>query len=415
MIRRGLIGLSATAFVLGACVLVLTVWLGGRPFAEASHRGPTVVDGPVPGDLIAPSSASIDGPSTLGDVRQPASPVPVTLPFPIVRTENKATPSLRWTLNVLLVGLDRRPGVTGGGRTDTILLAVMDRTSDHVGMVSIPRDLYVEIPDHGPARINAAYGIGQRQRRDGMKVLRRVVEDTLSIPIHHDIAVDLDGFERAIDALGGVTVDVTCPIEDNFLDSREPSGRRRLSLDAGPQHMDGRTAAMYVRSRHGRSDWDRARRQQALLLGMKARLLSVGGMSRGFAVWDELGESIRTDMTRMEMLGLAQRAAQVDPRHIHGLVLGHEHTEHWATPEGSWVLLPRFEAIDGALANLFSAPSPGARPGGARCPAADVALTRPDRRAVRVRVRELQGVSSAPPSVDAGSNSDHSSSFDREP
>lgn len=380
MIRRSLIALSATAVALGVCILALTLWLGGRPWAAEASRGPTVFGGPPPRDLITPPSSGIGGASTLEDGARPTPPVPGGMPFPIVRAEKQATPPLRWTLNVLLVGLDRRPGTTRGGRTDTILVAFLDRTTDHVGLVSIPRDLYVEVPDHGPARINAAYGIGQRQRRDGLALLQRVVEDTLSIPIHHRIAVDLDGFERSVDALGGVTVNVACPIQDNFVDLREASGRRSLSLEVGPQFMDGRTAAMYVRSRHGRSDWDRARRQQAVLLGMKSKLLSAGGVGRIPAVWDELGESIRTDMSRMEMLSLAQRAAQTDLRHVHGLVIGHQHTEHWTTPEGSWVLLPRFEAIDEALGELFSAPSPGARPEGVRCPAADVALTRPDRR-----------------------------------
>jgi LCP family protein required for cell wall assembly len=300
---------------------------------------------------------------------------------------------LRWTLNILLVGLDRRPGTSSGGRTDTILVAVLDRTSEHVGLISIPRDLYVEVPDHGPARINAAYGIGQRQHRDGLAVLERVVEDTLSIPIHHRIAVDLAGFEHSIDAVGGVVVDVPCPIQDNFVDLRDPSGRRPLDVPAGRQLMNGTTALMYVRSRHGRSDWDRARRQQAVLVALKTRLLSAGGISLIPTIWDQLGDSIQTDMTRLDILSLTQRAAGINLQQIHGLVLGHRHTEHWTTPEGQWVLLPQFEAIDTALVGLFSEPSPSGRPEGERCPAADVALTRPNREALRRRAREIQAAS----------------------
>lgn len=412
MIRRCLIALSSMAVVLGLGILVLALWLGGRPLAPTSGRCPTVFGAPPPTDLIAPSSTPIETHEGISAERQPSKEPPRKgPPIPIIRTESSHTPPLRWTQNVLLVGIDRRFGKSRGGRTDTIVVAVLDRTSDHVGLVSIPRDLYVNVPDHGPARINAAYVIGQQQRRNGLAVLERVVEDTLSIPIHHKIAVDLSGFERAVDALGGVTVSVPCPIQDNFVDERVPSGRRILNVETGRQHMDGPTALMYVRSRHGRSDWDRARRQQAVLLGARDRLLTANGIGRVPALWDELGDSISTDMTRLDMLELVQRAASTDSRHVHGLVLGHHHTEAWVTPENRWVLLPQFEAIDEALSDLFSAPTPGTRPQHARCPAADVALTRPDRRKLRRRLRELRQMPSPySSSADTDSNPDHSSS-----
>ncbi len=412
MMRRLLIALSVTAAVLGVGILVIALWLGGRPLSPSSGRGPTVFSAPRPAELIRPSTAPIGGFETpQEELQSREEPTPDGPPLPIVRTESGHTPPLRWTQNILLVGIDRRYGRKSGGRTDTIVVAVMDRTSDHVGLVSIPRDLYVNVPDHGPARINAAYVIGQRQRRNGLAVLERVVEDTLSIPIHHKIAVDLAGFERSIDALGGVMVSVPCPIQDNFVDERMPSGRRMLDVQAGRRHMDGRTALMYVRSRHGRSDWDRARRQQAVMLGARDRLFTASGLGRIPDLWDELSESIATDMSRLEMIELAQRAAETDTRHVHGLVLGHRHTEAWVTPQNRWVLLPQFEAIDEALSDLFSAPTPGARPGHVRCPAADVALTRPDRTKLRRRLRELQQMPSPySSSEDTGSNSDHSSS-----
>lgn len=427
MMRRLVIGLAITALVLSGTILCFGFWLVGRPLAASRPGDAIIVDSPY-GDLIPLPSDALSmafgfdgGVETDGDGEGPDE-----TPLGIVRTEKRATPAFRNTINCLLIGLDRRPGAGGGGRTDTLIIAVIDRGSDHVGLISVPRDLYVMIPDVGPGRINAVNSLSYRAGRDGTKGLKRVIEDTLAIPIHHTVAVDLGLFERAVDAVGGVTVDVPCPIVDNFIDSREATGRRRLEVRAGRQHMDGVTAAMYVRSRHGRSDWDRARRQQAVLLGLRARLLSAGGIGRLPALWEQLGESVQTDMSRLDLFQLARRLLQTDLAHIHGMVIGHQQTEHWTTPEGSWVLLPKFDEIDRALDGLFSAPSPGSMPEGTRCAPADVALTRPEHGALRRHVASIGSEGSSAPRISrdhsppssegaTGSNPDHSSSPDAVP
>jgi LCP family protein required for cell wall assembly len=408
-----LIVASWLAIGLAALMAVVVVWLGGSPLAPLDDRRVTVFDAPCCQDLLEPPP--LDGRAlarVLADSGDDACD-PSGLPRALVRTESHPTPPLRHTHNVLLLGLDRRPGTARGGRADTLVVAVFDSTSNHVGLVSIPRDLLVLVPDHGPARVNAAYAIGSRQGRGGLAVLERVVEDTFAIPIHHTVAVDLDVFERSVDAVGGVHVDVRCPIRDNFVDPRTETGRRALDLPAGRHHLDGPTAAMYVRSRHGRSDWDRARRQQSVLVALRDRLLSTGGLRRLPALWDQLGVSVTTDMTRLDIFRLAGRALDTDPSRIHGLVIGSRHTDHWTTPDGHWVLLPRFEAIDEAIGALFSAPAPGQRPEGAVCPPADVAIVRPDRFARRRRARSLANAARVAAagysSSDTASNSDQSS------
>jgi anionic cell wall polymer biosynthesis LytR-Cps2A-Psr (LCP) family protein len=180
--------------------------------------------------------------------------------------------------------------------------------------------------------------------------------------------------ERAVDALGGITIEVPCPIIDNFHDSRTETGWRKLAVDAGPQHLEGITAAMYARSRHGRTDWNRARRQQAVLLGMRDRFLSIDGMTKLPELWDEFESAIATDMRRIDVFRLARRIARTDAAHLHGLVLGHVQTETHRTEAGRSVLLPNYEAIDLALSKLFSAPLPGTPPRHAECEPADVAL-----------------------------------------
>jgi LCP family protein required for cell wall assembly len=292
----------------------------------------------------------------------------------VLAKHGRAT-ALQNNLNALLVGLDGRHG-TSRGRPDTILLLSFSEGSGQLGMVSIPRDLYIDIPGHGPDRINATYSVAQRQKQPPLELLKRVVEDTLQVPITHAISIDLNGFERVIDAIGGVDVKVPCPIADNFIDPRMPRKRRRLDVNAGVTHMDGVTAAMYVRSRHGRSDWSRARRQQAVLLAMQRRMLTPAGLARLPRWFDELGAFISTPMTRAEMFGLAPRLIKLRPERLHGIVLGHREARPHRTEAGKSVLLPDPEAIATRLAQLFSAKKPGTMPRAARCPPKDVALQR---------------------------------------
>ena len=340
----------------GVCVLTGR-WLNAQPFAKAR-----AVDGEAPGVRV----------ETLGKPEQLVSESVVARPLWAV-SDPAPTPVLARNTNLLLVGLDRRPGATRGGRPDTIIVASFAEEAGELGLVSIPRDLYVEIPGYGSDRINATAAAALKLGQDPGELLERVVETTLAIPIAHTVVIDLGGFERAIDAIGGVDVDVPCAIADNFVDPRQPDQRRKLDVDTGWQHMNGTTAAMYVRSRHGRSDWSRARRQQAVLLGVKRRLFSADGFTRGPALLAELEKLISTDMSRAEILALAARVLAVEPAKVHGLVIGHRETEG-VIKDGKSVLLPKAEAIRAKLETLFSAGAPGALPQHATCPAKEVAL-----------------------------------------
>ena len=341
----------------GACA-----WLWAAPYRPPPARTiPARVDAPaleavLPAPEVALESGSAEARGT-----------------PPISTKMARTPALINTRNFLIVGLDRRPDGTGPALADTLVLVVLDESSQHVGLVSIPRDLYVAIPEATTDRINTVYQVAKRSQRDPLELLSRVVEDTLKLPVEHALALDLGVFERAVDAVGGVDVEVPCPIRDNFVDTREPSGRRLLDLDEGRHHLDGATAAMYVRSRHGRSDFHRARRQQAVLLGVQHALSGLGVLKVP-ELWEAFEKSVETDMRRIQLLALARRALGLDPSQLHGVVIGHEHVQGFRTPEGKSVVLPNFEAIDASLAKLFSAPSPGVRPKLARCEAKDAAL-----------------------------------------
>src|SRR5687768_11611923 len=136
--------------------------------------------------------------------------------------------------NVLVVGMDRRPDGGGAGLADSLLVLVFDKNGERAGVVSIPRDLWVSIPDYGDERINVVPAIAARLGQNPVKLFRRVLSDTLKLPIEHGLFVDLGVFERMVDRVSGVNVTVACPIEDVFHDARAEGGRRRLSLAAGP-------------------------------------------------------------------------------------------------------------------------------------------------------------------------------------
>jgi polyisoprenyl-teichoic acid--peptidoglycan teichoic acid transferase len=356
---RRLAIISTAAALAAACALH---WLLARPY-----RRP----------LLAPVRPAF---SSKIAVVAPAKPVSATAavppeadagvaPSPVVAAGG-STPPFEYTDNYLLVGQDRRPFGGGAGLSDTIIVAVFDEASDALGLVSIPRDLWVEIPGHAEDRINSVMNIARRSGEDPLALLGRVVENTLGLPIGHSVAIDLGVFERAVDALGGVTVDVPCPIVDRFLDPRDATGHRKLDLAAGAARLDGVTAAMYAHSRHGRSDFSRARRQQAILVGMRRELAKASSLVRLPSLFGSFEDSIETDLSRAEVLSLARRVLRVSPAHLHGLVLGVEQVSPMQA-----VLRPKQAAIGDALNQLFSAPSPGLPQVGSVCPKADVALS----------------------------------------
>jgi LCP family protein required for cell wall assembly len=391
-VRRGLFLSTLVLLLLSPILGGVVAWLQVRPFA---HREPVADDGaPIDPDLRPPPRPS--GPPDAGAVdggRADAGPVdagPSLLsPEDLARirrleTQRARTPNLRHTTNYLLVGADRWVHRPGGriGRADALLVGVFHGA--HAGVISIPRDLYVEIPGHGPARIASAMRLAHRLDREPLAFIRRVVTDTLAMPIHHVVVADFDVFVRAVDALGGLDVDVPCPIRDNFVDPSTETGRRLLDLDAGRQRVDGSTALMLARSRHGRTDWSRARRQQAILLAMRRRVQELPLTAWTEVLSTAVADGLQSDLTRLELLRLARRLARLNPRRIHGMMIDHRMVESHVTEAGQGVLLPRWDAIDEGLRHLFEAPPPGVLPPRARCRPRDVALwTREEQRHFR--------------------------------
>jgi len=256
-------------------------------------------------------------------------------------------------INFLLLGMRGENVVGGGLLADTIMVVSAKPGNEKEGispkfsLISVPRDLYVTVPDSGSkAKINAVYAFGEEKQMDGggIEAMSKVISDISGLPIQYAVSINFAGFEQIIDALGGIDVHLDQsfiePIqfhEEKVCDGHvftvssgkfqykkhvKTDGRVQIvaqyplcynaheecggifQLPAGDNHLDGKTALCYVRARYTSSDFDRARRQQQVIQKIKDKALSIGTIgdfSKINSLFDALGNNVRTNMELWEM------------------------------------------------------------------------------------------------------------------
>ncbi|HWR39034.1 MAG TPA: LCP family protein [Patescibacteria group bacterium] len=212
--------------------------------------------------------------------------------------ENGIT-NLPGKVNILVLGVDERRGDTG--RSDTMILVTVDTATKKVSLLSIPRDTRVRIPGRNWDKINHAFAFGRQQ------LAQKAVEDLLGIPIDYYVVVNIDGFNRIIDAIGGVDIDVEKRMYYN--DPYDDNGGLFINLQPGQQHLDGRTAIQYVRYRDEEGDIGRIERQQKFLRAVLQQVSSPNVLPQIPAIIRELAAAITTDMSGADMLNLAKLLA----------------------------------------------------------------------------------------------------------
>ncbi|MCL2819177.1 MAG: LCP family protein, partial [Actinomycetia bacterium] len=196
---------------------------------------------------------------------------------------------------VLILGYDQDEWDTS--RSDTIMLARIDEQLGKVWLVSIPRDLLVDIPGYGEDKINSAFMIG------GPGLTVRTVEDLTDIPIHYYIGLELYGFVDVVDAMGGIEVDVPMDIEPGDEEWEQP-------ISAGPQLLHGYEALWFVRTRYQFEDSDLTRVQnQQLFLKAVADQASQTPITRLLSVVSAVSDMVETNMSLVE-LGRMTRVLQ---------------------------------------------------------------------------------------------------------
>ncbi|MGC9332891.1 MAG: LCP family protein [Anaerolineae bacterium] len=263
-------------------------------------------------------------------------------------------------INVLLLGIDRRGSSGWGFRTDTMIIVTVDPAHDTVGMLSIPRDLYLNIPGVGERRINEAnvWGYQRDYPGGGPALLKHTIESHFGIAIDYYIMIDFDGFTKIIDTLGGIEVDVPRTLHDTMYPMPKPGDPHAygtVHFDPGLQHMNGERALQYARSRMSTSDFDRADRQQRILLAIREKALGLNLIPKLPALAATMGNMVKTDMTLEEMGELALLSPQIDIANMKRVVI-RKPMVYGQRINGAAVQLPRWDLINDAVSQLFEQP-----------------------------------------------------------
>ena len=274
-------------------------------------------------------------------------------------------PSVPWDgnsrVNVLVMGMDARDAESDDiPRTDTMLLLSMDPESRTAGMLSIPRDLWVEIPGFDYSKINTAYRMGEVYnvpgRGPGLAI--NTVENLLGMEIDYYAIVDFHAFENFIDELGGVTVNVP---EKIVVD---PLGKQNTeTLKPGEHLMPGSLALAYARSRNSSgSDFDRAKRQQQVVMAIRDQILQAEMLPtlirNSPAIYQSLSAGISSNLTLMQLVRMAWIAQQIPEENIRQGVIGVDQVDFAFSYDGQDILRPLPDQILQLRDQIFSLSGP---------------------------------------------------------
>jgi len=265
-------------------------------------------------------------------------------------------------VNILVAGdsTDRTDGSGGGDLTDSIMVLSLDTKNHTAFMLSIPRDLWVQLPGWGHEKINAAHEETNFNQTGypagGMGALEKVITDDLGIPINYYSLVNYSAFRDTVDALKGVTVTIQSPDPRGLYDPQPYNGARAFKLPNGTQTLDGQQALNLARARgeawgsYGfpHSDFDRTEHQRQLVLAIKDKATSGAVLSDPLKVGqlaDAIGKNVQTDMKLDEIETLYSIVKQVSNTsiqsvNINDLIKGQTLLANYTAPSGEEALIP---------------------------------------------------------------------------
>lgn len=223
-------------------------------------------------------------------------------------------------INIMLLAIGGE-GHQGQNLADTVMVASIRPADKQVALLSIPRDLYVQVPDQEYfSKINAVHAYGESKKAgDGPRILSQSVSEITGLPIHYYGRIDFRGFVQIVDAVGGINI----TIDNSFFDYWH-----KISFSSGTEKMDGERALAYVRARYIEGpeggDFKRAARQQQVLVALRAKSFSVNTALDFTAlsnILDSVSQNIRTDLQLWEMKRLYEIVRQVNHNQIKSAVL----------------------------------------------------------------------------------------------
>jgi polyisoprenyl-teichoic acid--peptidoglycan teichoic acid transferase len=263
-------------------------------------------------------------------------------------------------VTILLLGLDYRDWEAGSeySRSDTMILLTLDPLSQTAGILSIPRDMWVAIPGFQHGKINTAYYLGDAYKLPGggPGLAINTVEQFLGVPINFYAQIDFQAFVRFIDKLGGVKINVPEPITVDLLGT---GAMTKKTLQPGVQVLPGEWALAYARARNtGGGDFDRAKRQQQVILGIRDRILSLDMLpyliTNAGSLFQELSAGIRTNLTIDQVAKLALLASHVPDGSIRQGVIDEKYILFGRSPDNLAILIPLIDKIHVLRDELFS-------------------------------------------------------------
>ena len=241
--------------------------------------------------------------------------------------------------NVLLLGTDDSPERGAVGRTDTIILTTVIPMRPYIGMLSIPRDLWVNVPGVGEQRINTAYFFAEAgQRGAGPQAAMQTIRENFGIPVNYYALIHMYGLVGAVDALGGVNIQLNSPLG---------------GWEAGTYHVDGIQALEFVRERSSSDDFSRMKRTQILILALAGRALQPDSWARlpGF-VYSAL-QAVDTNIPIWQIPRFAFALVRAPLFGIDSRVISREMVVPFQTSAGAQVLAPDWDAINPILLEMF--------------------------------------------------------------
>lgn len=250
-------------------------------------------------------------------------------------------------IHILLLGLDRRDDEPT--RSDTMIIVTVDLWDGVASMLSIPRDLIVNIPGYGQDRVNAAFVYGQTAHPDdpvaGPALAVETVSNQFKVPIEHYIQIDFKGFRGVVDAVGGVDISVSEEIDDAEYPT-DDYGYKHIHFDPGCYHMDGEQALEYARTRHASSDNERRDRQMQVMQAVLDRTGDLNAARRLPEIVKSLGPSVQTSIPWEGQLSLARMSRRVNAAGVTRYSIAPPMVNSIITRYGAWVYLGDWPAID---------------------------------------------------------------------
>ena len=279
---------------------------------------------------VAPASCKVSSANAVNvpTFNEQGTPVAVstaesTLPAPTVEAPTTNLPQ-PWDgasrVNILFLGLDERDWVAGLGapRSDTMILFTIDPLTKTAGMISIPRDLWVNIPGFGYSRINTAYssGEGSKLPGGGPGLAMKTVENLLGVPIQYYAQVDFKAFEEAIDAMGGLYICIPETLRVSVI-GRE----NKFPVKKGCQTLPGYLVLGYARDRKTKGgDIDRAKRQQLVIMALRDQVFSPANFPHMVSiapdVYREASVGLNTNLSFDDALKLGRLMTQIPVENI---------------------------------------------------------------------------------------------------